>query len=119
MKRIATAVDLVLLVGLLLLTIASAIRMPGAIGAASLIALLPYGMALLALKTPGRPAATWIAIGLNALLAIAGLVILMGGAAFPIWGVAISIALCVGPGVLNVIVLLQDHRLHRASGSAT
>jgi hypothetical protein len=119
MKRAVVVINIVLLVGFLLLTSAAAIRKHGAINPLSLVTLLPFGMTVIALKSPLRPAATWTAIGLNVLLVIAGLVIVIAGTAFPVWGVAIAVLLCVVPGVLNVVVLFLDSRRRGNGGAAT
>jgi hypothetical protein len=112
-KRLAIALDWVLIVGLLLLTIATAIRYPGAMGIGSLFLLFPFGSALIALNSPVRAATTWTAIVLNILLALGGVAILLGGSAFPYWGIALGLLACLVPGTLNAIVVFRDSRQRR------
>jgi hypothetical protein len=118
-KRLAIALNWVLIVGLLLLTIATAIRYPGAMGIDSLFLLFPFGTALVALKSPVRVATTWTAILLNILLALGGVAILVGGSAFPYWGIALGLIVCLVPGTLNAIVVFRDARERRAVAAVT
>ena len=119
MRRLTVALDWALVGGLLLLTIAVAIRYPGALGIGSLLLLIPFGSALVALKSPVRAVTTWTAIVLNVLLALAGVSLLLGGSAFRYWGVALGLVVCVAPGTLNTIVVFRDSRERRKTAVAT